>query len=244
MKRELLSDRRDLPFPGTVIYQSHSTETHQWRSAGRLDDKTSSLAFPPANQRQAASARAKDEGRTAGQNFLSLSVWISGGRVHTHAHIYTCAEYIHEIGLESELLLLHFPTLRIQQLTLFGCESWGFVIYNQFSALVSPAFTCAFCSLHPALKALAAFLCFIGPVTFPPISSLSLFLCASASSPSLSPSPCVHALQRSIKCAPAVQAVGAVYHGTSSGSPGSTAQHAQRALTSVAQVFSARYWTL
>lgn len=46
--------------------------------------------------------------------------------------------------MESELLLLHLLTLRTQQLTLFGCKSWGFVIYNQFSALVSPALTCPF----------------------------------------------------------------------------------------------------
>lgn len=137
---------------------------------------------------------------------------------------------------ESELLLLHFPTLRIQQLTLFGFESWGFVIYNQFSALVSPAFACPFCSLYPALKALAAFLCFIGPVTFP-FSSLSLSLCLPPPHPSLHLS-LLYALQRPIKCALAVQAVGAVYHGTSSGSPRSTAQHARRALTTVAQVFN------
>lgn len=29
------------PFAGTVIYQSHSTNGHQWRSARRLQDKTS-----------------------------------------------------------------------------------------------------------------------------------------------------------------------------------------------------------
>lgn len=76
--------------------------------------------------------------------------------------------------MESELLLLLFPTLRIQQLTLFGCKSWGFVIYNQFSALVSSALACPFfCSLYPTPKALTAFLCYIGPVPLP-FSSLCL----------------------------------------------------------------------
>lgn len=107
---------------------------------------------------------------------------------YTNKFAHMRSEYIEEIGLESELLLLHFPTLRIQQLTLLGCKSWGFVIYNQFSALVSSVLACAFCSLYPAPKALAAFLCCVGPVTLPFFflpPSLSLFL--SASSPSLSP---------------------------------------------------------
>lgn len=74
------------------------------------------------------------------------------------------------------------------------------------------------------------------PLLVPPALPLSLSLSVSASSPSLSPSPSLHALQRPIKCAPAVQAMGAVYHGTSSGSPRSTAQHAHNLCTSVLHV--------
>lgn len=123
------------------------------------------------------------------------------------------AEYVQEIGLESELLLLHFPTLRIRQLTLFGCESWGFVIYNQFSALVSSALACPF-----FLFLLPFVSCPEGPHSIPlsvlSVQSPSFYVCLLSS---------LHALQRPVKCAPAVQAVGAIYHGTSSGSPGSTA---------------------
>lgn len=54
------------------------------------------------------------------------------------------AEYIQEIELGSELLWLHFTILGIEQVTLFGCKSWGFVIYNQFYALVSPGLTFPF----------------------------------------------------------------------------------------------------
>lgn len=98
-----------------------------------------------------------------------------------------CAEYIQEIGLESEPLLLHFLTLGIQQLTLFVCESWGFVIYNQFSALVSSVLF-FFCSLYPALKALTAFLCCIGPLTLP-FYAFRFLSVSTSSTPSLSPSP-------------------------------------------------------
>lgn len=54
------------PLAGTVIYQSHSTNGHQWRSARRLQDKTSirlssshlaplsPATPPPANQRRAS----------------------------------------------------------------------------------------------------------------------------------------------------------------------------------------------
>lgn len=44
-------------------------------------------------------------------------------------------------------MLLHFPTLRIWQIALFGCKSRGFVIYNEFSALVSSALACPFLQL-------------------------------------------------------------------------------------------------
>lgn len=54
------------------------------------------------------------------------------------------AEYIQEIELGSELLWLHFTILGIEQVTLFGCKSLGFVIYNQFYALVSPELTFPF----------------------------------------------------------------------------------------------------
>lgn len=135
-----------------------------------------------------------------------------------------CAEYIQEIGLESEPLLLHFLTLGIQQLTLFVCESWGFVIYNQFSALVSSVlfFFFAVCILPWRLSqhssvvlvhSLSPSMPFASSLCLPPPPHPSLHL------------PFPHTLQRPVKCAPAVQAVGAVYHGTSSGSPGSTAQH-------------------
>lgn len=100
-----------------------------------------------------------------------------------------CAEYIQETGLE--LLLLHFPTLRIRQLALFGCKSWGFVIYNQFSALVSSALACPFLQFVS---------CPEGPCSIPllyqsSLSPLLLPLSASASSLPLSPSPSLHALQ-------------------------------------------------
>lgn len=78
------------------------------------------------------------------------------------------AEYIQERGLESELLLLHFPTLRIQQLTLFGCMSLEFVIYNQF--------LCCFPCIH--LSILQFVCCPEGP------HSICLLYQASNNSPS------------------------------------------------------------
>lgn len=74
------------PFAGTVIYQSHSTNDHQWQSARRLQDKTSIRLFSssvtplthnstPANQQWAAECRAEDELRMEKEeektNFLS-----------------------------------------------------------------------------------------------------------------------------------------------------------------------------
>lgn len=168
--------------------------------------------FPPSQSAPGSKHRAEDEERTAGgegQNFLSLSAEFRKA-TYTNTAAHMCAEYIQEIGLESELLLLHFPTLRIRQLTLFGCKSWGFVIYNQFSALVSSALACPFLQFVS---------CPEGPHSIPLLcrSILSpLLLSVSASSPSLSSLfPSLRALQRPVKCAPAVQAVGAVYCGTS-----------------------------
>lgn len=140
------------------------------------------------------------------------------------------AEYVQEIGLESELLLLHFPTLRIRQLTLFGCESWGFVIYNQFSALVSSALACPFfffffCSLYPALKALTAFLCLFYRSSLPLSTSASSPLSMHCRGPSSVPQLCKQ-----------WELFTMVHH---QGAPGAPPQHPRRALTTFAQVFLA-----
>lgn len=94
-----------------------------------------------------------------------------------------CAEYIQEIGLESEPLLLHFPTLRIRQLTLFGSKSRGFVIYNQFSALVSSCTRLSFLQFVSCPK---------GPRSIPPLyrSSHSPLLLPLSLSLSIALSPC------------------------------------------------------
>lgn len=96
--------------------------------------------FPPSQSAPGSEHRAKDAGGE-GQNFLSLSAEFREA-TYTNTVTHMCAEHIQETGLE--LLLLHFPSLRIRQLALFGCKSWGFVISNQFSALVSSALACPF----------------------------------------------------------------------------------------------------
>lgn len=106
------------------------------------------FSLQPISARQWAQGRGwREDAGGEGQNFLSPSAeFREAAYTNTIAHTQThmSADYVQEIGLESELLLLHFPTLRIGQLTLFGCKSWGFVIYNQFSALVSSALACPF----------------------------------------------------------------------------------------------------
>lgn len=136
----------------------------------------------PGSQR-----RAEDEGRTGeGRGKISCPCLLNfsrGGRIHGCSRAHMHVESIEEIGLEPQLLLLHFPTLRTRRLTLFGCKRRGFVIYNQFSALVSPTLTCPFCSFYPAPKALTAFLrCTRSPL---PLSLSFLPLSPSSSLPAL-----------------------------------------------------------
>lgn len=107
-----------------------------------------------------------------------------------------------------------FPNLRIQQLTVFGCKSWGFVIYNQFSA-------CFLCTRLPFVQFVS---CPEGPHRIPvvlvqslPASPLPLSLCLPPPHRSLHLPLYMHCIGPS-----AAQAVGTVYKGTSSGRPAST----------------------
>lgn len=163
-----------------------------------------------------------------GRGKISCLCLLNLGRLHTQAQSHTCAQK--EIGLELELLLLHFLTLRILQLTPFGCKSWGFVIYNQFSALVSSALACPFLQFVP---------CPEGPHRIPLLyrPCLSPFLLPhsfslSASSPSLS--SCTTEARR---VCPSCASSGSCLPWYIMRERGSTAQHAHRALTTFAQVF-------
>lgn len=150
-------------------------------------------------------------GQEEGRGKISCLCLLNLGKGHihkkysrTHAHWIHTGDWIGAVAFSRPQ-----DTAAI---TLFGCKSWGFVIYNQFSALVSP---CTHLS------------CLFAVCILPQRPSQH------SSVVSVQHPPPLHTLQSPVKCAPAVQAVGTVYHSTSSGSPGSNTPHVCRALTSV-----------
>lgn len=176
-----------------------------------------------------------------GAKFPVSVCWIYGGHIHTNNHTHEC--WIHTgdwIGIRAITVAFSHPQDTAANPVL--ARDLSFIISFPLLFPLHSLVLFAVCILPRRPSKNSSIISAQLFSSFPPLSlSLSFCLCLPP------PRPSLHALQRPVKCAPAVQAVGTVYHGPSLGSPVSTTPHAYRALTTISQVFNTWWcilWTL